>query len=71
MDQDPTSSPKDPVEEQARAPSSPSPRKGDAGPHGVRLLFVVRFVVPSVPLILLLPLLLSPPDSDSSCHLLE
>ena len=71
MDQDPTLSPKDTGQEGARAPLFPSLRKEDGGLRGSRLLSVVRIAVPSVPPILLLPLLLSPPDPDSSCHLLK
>ena len=38
--------------------------KGDDGPRGVCLLFVVRVAVPSVPPNFLLPVLLPPPDPD-------
>jgi len=38
--------------------------KGDEGPRGVCLLFVVRVAVPSVPPNFLLPVLLPPPDPD-------
>ena len=45
--------------------------KGDDGPRGVCLLFVIGVAVPSFPPILLLPLLFLPSDPDPSCHLLE
>ena len=71
LDPDPTSFPKDAGEDEARAPSSPSLRK--------RRRWTARHLSPLhwpcrdslCPPILILSLLLSPPDPDPSCHLLE
>ena len=68
---DPTPSPKDTGEQETMAPSSPSPRKRrEWTVRRVSSLRCLRRGSLSPP-ILLLPALLSPPDPDSSCHLMK